>query len=51
MAERKEFFMKLFLIILGINLALFTILFLYCACVVVGRSDRDIERMNQEKKN
>lgn len=51
MAERKEIFMKLFLIILGINLALFTILFLYCACVVVGRSDRDIERMNQEKKN
>ncbi len=51
MALRKDIVMKLFLIILGINIALFTILFLYSACVLASRADRQIERMNKKKKD
>lgn len=42
--------MKIFLIILGLNLILFTLLFIYCACKISSRADKIIEKMNQEKQ-
>lgn len=41
--------MKLFLIILLINIILFTILFLYSACKVSSKADEIIEQMNKDK--
>lgn len=34
---------------LVINIVLFMILFLYSACVVSSRDDKEIEKINQEK--
>ena len=42
--------MKIFLIVLGLNLILFTLLFIYCACKISSRADEIIEKMNQERE-
>lgn len=42
--------MKLFLILLFINVIIFTILFLFCACKLSSKADKNIELTNQEKK-
>ncbi len=41
--------MKIFLIIIGFILILFTLLFIYSACKIASRADEIIEAMNKEK--
>lgn len=36
--------MKIFLIILLINIVIFTLLFLFCSCKVASRADEEIEK-------
>lgn len=36
--------MKIFLIILLINIVIFTLLFLFCSCKVANRADEEIEK-------
>lgn len=41
--------MKTFLVILFINLILFTLLFLYCSCKVASKADEEIEKEFNKK--
>lgn len=50
MAVGKEF-MKTFLIIFFINLLLFILVFIYCACKVASIADRDMEEIKKEDKS
>lgn len=43
--------MKTFLIIFFINLLLFILLFIYCACKVASIADRDMEEIKKEDKS
>ena len=41
--------MKLFLIIFIVNIILFSLLFIYCACKVASNADEIMEKMNKRK--
>ena len=40
--------MKLFLIILGINILIFLIVFVFCACKVASLCDKEMEKINKD---
>lgn len=40
--------MKLFLILLGINMLIFMLVFLFCACKVSSKADRNIELIKRK---
>ena len=50
LAEDRKDFMKLFLIILGINILIFLIVFVFCACKVASLCDKEMEKINKEEK-
>ena len=45
LAEDRKDFMKLFLIILGINILIFLIVFVFCACKVASLCDKEMEKI------